>query len=69
MSDARGAGPRRPRSQSASLPAREREEYDLLLLLEALESLVEEMDELGVKTRAEAEARIRELHSRLEAEA
>ncbi len=65
MSDPRDARPRR----SPQDTAKEREEYDLLVLLEALESLVEEMDELGVATRAEAEARIRELHSRLEAEA
>ncbi len=65
MSDARGAKPHRPRLATA----KEREEYDLLVLLEALESLVEEMDELGVATRAEAEARIRELHSRLEGRA
>lgn len=65
MPDPRDATPRRSRQSTA----KEREEYDLLVLLEALESLVEEMDELGVATRAEAEARIRELHSRLEAEA
>ncbi len=62
MSAAKGSSPRRPRPQSAE----GREEYDLLLLLEALESLVEEMDELKVASRAEAEARIRELHLRLE---
>ncbi len=50
MSDARREGSRRGRPPSS----REREEYDLLLLLEALESLVEEMDELGVTSRAEA---------------
>ncbi len=65
MSEARGARSRGPRLATA----KERQEYDLLLLLEALESLVEEMDELGVATRAEAEARIRELHSKLEGEA
>ncbi len=65
MSDAGDASRRRLRSPSA----KEREEYDLLLLLEALESLVEEMDELGISTRAEAVARIGQLHSRLEAEA
>jgi hypothetical protein len=59
------AGSRAPRS----LSPRERQEYGLLLVLERLESLVEEMEELGVESRAEAEARIRELHSSLEAEA
>jgi hypothetical protein len=65
MPEARDPGPRRPRSPSA----KEREEYDLLLLLERLESLVEEMDELGVASRAEVVARIAGIHSRLEAEA
>ena len=65
MSEAKRAGSRAPRS----LSSRERQEYDLILLLERLESLVEEMEELGVGSRAEAEARIRELHTRLEAEA
>jgi len=65
MSDSREARERPPRS----LSAKEREEYDLLLLLERLESLVEEMDELGIASRTEAEARIGELHERLEGEA
>jgi hypothetical protein len=59
----RRAGSRSPRPLAAS----DRDEYNLLLLLERLESLVEEMGDLGVSSRADAEARIRQLHSRLEA--
>jgi hypothetical protein len=65
MPHSRDASRPRPRSPSA----KEREEYDLLILLEALESLVEEMDELRISSRAEAMARIGELHARLEQEA
>jgi hypothetical protein len=42
--------------------------YDTLLLLEQLESLLEEMEELGVSTRQEIEARIAALHAQLDAE-
>jgi hypothetical protein len=59
-------------------PKRQREEaeaarpadadYDVLLLLERLESLLEEMEELGVSTRQEIEARIAALHQQLDAE-
>jgi hypothetical protein len=52
-----------------SLSAAEREEYDLLVRLERLESLLEELEELGVATRAEAEAAVRELHARLDSQA
>ena len=41
------------------------EEYELLLLLERLESLREEMDELGIRDRNELEQRIRDLHRQL----
>lgn len=43
-------------------------DYDVLLLLERLESLLEEMEELGVSTRQEIEARIAALHEQLDAE-
>jgi hypothetical protein len=43
-------------------------DYDTLLLLERLESLLEEMEELGVSTREEIEARIAALHEKLDAE-
>ncbi len=41
-------------------------EYDLLDLLERLESLVEDMDDLSVTTRDEAEALIATIHARLD---
>ncbi len=41
-------------------------EYDELLLLERLESLREEMEELGVTTLAEVIQRIEEMHRRLD---
>ncbi len=40
-------------------------EYDTLMLLERLESLEDEMDELGVNTRDELRERIRDLHAEL----
>jgi hypothetical protein len=43
-------------------------DYKALLLLEQLESLLEEMEELGVSSRAEIEARIDALHQQLDAE-
>ncbi len=42
-------------------------EYKLMFELERLESLREDMEELGVKSLAEVEARIAELHIRLDA--
>ena len=43
-------------------------DYDALLLLERLESLLEEMEELGVSNREEIEARIAALHQALDAQ-
>ncbi len=43
-------------------------DYDALLLLERLESLLEEMEELGVSNRAEIAARIAALNQQLDAE-
>ena len=40
-------------------------EYDALMQLERLESLEDEMDELGVNTRDELRERIRDLHAEL----
>jgi len=40
--------------------------HDLLLELDRLEELVEMMDELGVTSRSEAEARLGELHRRVD---
>lgn len=42
-------------------------EYALLDLLDRLESVVEDMDELGVRTRDDAEALIATIHARLDA--
>ena len=41
------------------------EEYDTMALLDQLESLEEEMQELGVTTVEELRQRIRDLHERL----
>lgn len=41
-------------------------EYDAMLRLEQLESLEEEMQELGVKTLDEVRARIADLHRQLD---
>ncbi len=40
-------------------------EYDLLLLLDRLEELREDMQELGITSLQQLEARIRELHEQL----
>jgi hypothetical protein len=44
------------------------DEYDTMLVLERLESLEEEMQELGVKTLDEVRRRIAELHRQLDEE-
>ena len=41
------------------------DEYDAMMLLDRLESLEEEMQELGVSTLDELRARIRELHAEM----
>lgn len=41
-------------------------EYDLLDLLDRLESLVEDMDDLAIRTREAAEERIAAIHARLD---
>jgi hypothetical protein len=41
-------------------------EYDLLDLLDRLESLVEDMDDLAITTRDEAEELIATIHQRLD---
>jgi hypothetical protein len=41
-------------------------EYDAMLVLERLETLEEEMDELGVRTLDEVRRRIVELHEHLD---
>lgn len=47
-----------------SLPA---SEYELLDLLDRIETLIEDMDELGVRSREEAEALMETVHARLDA--
>jgi len=49
-----------------SPPTLPTKEYDLLDLLDRLESLVEDMDELAITTRDEAEALIATIHTRLD---
>ena len=41
-------------------------EYDLMMELDQLESLREEMEELGVASLDDIEARMRELHRKLD---
>jgi hypothetical protein len=53
----------RKQSSPPSLPE---SEFDLLELLDRLESLMEDMDELGVLTRAEAEALMNRVHAQLD---
>jgi hypothetical protein len=42
-------------------------EFDLLDLLDRLETLLEDMDELGVGSRIEAEELMNRIHARLDA--
>lgn len=44
----------------------EREEYDLMMELEQLETLKEDMEELGVANLEEIESRMKELHRKLD---
>ncbi len=53
-------------SEDERMGEQERAEYDLMLQLDQLESLKEEMEELGVTTLSEIEARIWQLHQRLD---
>lgn len=46
-----------------ALPA---DEFDLLALLDRLEMLLEDMDDLGITTRAEAEDLMARIHERLD---
>lgn len=51
---------------SDELEKKDQDEYDLMMALDELETLKEEMEELGVSTLAEVQSRIQELHSRLD---
>jgi hypothetical protein len=48
-----------------SLEGLDNEEYDMMALLDQLETLEEEMEELGVTTLDEVRQRIHDLHERL----
>lgn len=45
---------------------RDEEEYELMMKLDELESLKEEMEELGVSSLSEIETRMGELHRKLD---
>ena len=60
-----GTNGRAPDDDSPDEDALDEGEYDALMLLERLESLEDEMDELGVNTRDELRERIRDLHAEL----
>ncbi len=66
MPDIHHKKPKRRRDEASERP--DAPDYDDLLLLERLESLLEEMEELGVSSLAEIEARIAALHHALDAE-
>ncbi|HEU0025475.1 MAG TPA: hypothetical protein VFQ25_00025 [Ktedonobacterales bacterium] len=51
--------------QESEIEDLDNEEYDMMALLDELESLEEEMEELGVTTLDEVRQRIRDLHDRL----
>ncbi len=68
MADTNGRGPgygHENEEEEGGMEELENEEYDAIALLDELESLEEEMEELGVTTLDEVRQRIRELHERL----
>lgn len=50
----------------SEMNARDQAEYDLMMELDQLETLKEEMEELGVSSLAEIATRMEELHRRLD---
>jgi hypothetical protein len=48
-------------------PALPGTEYELLELLDRIETLIEDLDDLGVRSRDEAEALMERVHERLDA--
>lgn len=66
MADTRHKKPKRQRAEHDEVP--DALDYDSLLLLERFESLLEEMEELGVSSREEIEEKIAALHQALDAE-
>jgi hypothetical protein len=59
-------GGRKPSEMDEDDDMIEEDEYDTMELLERLESLREDMEDLGVTTLAEVTQRINELHRRLD---
>jgi hypothetical protein len=47
-------------------PALPTKEYELLELLDRIETLIEDMEDLGVRSRDEAEALMASVHERLD---
>lgn len=56
----------RPTKDGPPQTERDRRDYPILDQLDRLEELIEEMDELGVSSRAEIERRIAELEAQLD---
>jgi hypothetical protein len=50
----------------AEIDERDREEYELMMELDELESLKEEMEEMGVSSLSEIEVRVAELNRKLD---
>ncbi len=50
----------------ADMSEQDQEEYELMMKLDEMETLKEEMEELGVSSLAEIEARMRELNRALD---
>ena len=66
MTDANGKKPEAGGGEDGgSIEDLDNEEYDTMALLDQLESLEEEMEELGVTTLDELRQRIRDLHDKL----
>lgn len=67
MTDANGRKPGADdeNEDEGSIADLNNEEYDTMALLDQLESLEEEMEELGVTTLDEVRQRIHDLHERL----
>lgn len=65
MTDGNGRKPGQDDEDEGGVEDLDNEEYDTMALLDQLESLEEEMEELGVTTLDEVRQRIRDLHERL----
>ena len=66
MTDGNGRKPEAGGEDTGSeIESLDNEEYDMMALLDELESLEEEMEELGVTTLDEVRQRIHDLHAKL----